>query len=72
MAYTNADLEKLDKAIAGGVLEWQHEGRRVRYQSMNDMLKARNHVAAQIAAAAATAQQAGATRKFRFTTARGE
>lgn len=72
MAYTSADLEKLDKAIAGGVLEWQHEGRRIRYQSMNDMLKARNHVASQIAAVTAAAQGTGATRQFKFRTSRGE
>jgi roadblock/LC7 domain-containing protein len=72
MAYTSADLDKLDRAIAGGVLEWQHAGRRIRYQSMDDMLKARAHVSAQITAAASTSQNAGATRRFKFQTGRGE
>lgn len=71
MAYTSADLDKIDRAIAGGVLEWQHGQRRIRYQSMDDMLKARAHVAASIAAASASSSQ-GATRRYAFKTARGD
>lgn len=51
MAYSQADLDALDKAIASGTLEVQYADRRVKYRSMDELLQARQHVASQMAAA---------------------
>lgn len=48
MAVTTADLEALDKAIASGVLSVTHEGRRVEYRSLNEMLRARERLAREL------------------------
>lgn len=68
-AYTAADLQRLDAAIAKGVTEWEMAGQRIRYRSVDDMLKARAHIEAQIAAASST--PSSARRRFTFSTARG-
>lgn len=44
MAYTQADLEKLDRAIAGSQLEVQYDGKRVKFRSTAELLRARAHV----------------------------
>jgi hypothetical protein len=44
MAYTQADLEKLDRAIAGSQLEVQYDGKRVRFRSTDELMRARAHV----------------------------
>jgi hypothetical protein len=69
MAYTSADLDALDAAIAGGELIVQVNGRKIEYRSIDELLKARAHVAQQLQAA-----QPGQRRTrfaFRFTTSRG-
>lgn len=53
MALTQTDLDALDSAIASAELEVQLEGRRVRYRSTDELIKARNHVASVLAGAAA-------------------
>jgi chorismate mutase len=68
MALSQADLDKLDKAISAQALEIELDGVRMRYRSLSDLLKARAHVAQQIAAAAP--HRAGSTHRFRFTTLR--
>jgi hypothetical protein len=70
MAYTSADLDALDAAIAGGELSVQVDGRRIQYRSIAELLQARAHVSAvlQTTASAGT----GRTRfRFNFTTSRG-
>jgi hypothetical protein len=42
---TQADLDKLDKAIALGVLRVTYTSGTVEYQSIDAMLKARAHIA---------------------------
>lgn len=42
MAFSQSDLDSLDRAIAAGELEVWIEGRKVRYQSADDMLARRN------------------------------
>lgn len=37
MAYTQTQIENLEKAIASGVLEVEYQDRRVRYQSLAEM-----------------------------------
>lgn len=71
MALTQANLDALDQAIATGTLEVQLGERRVRYRSMDELLAARAHVSQQLAAASASGRK-GATRRFHFTTARGD
>jgi len=44
MAYTQADLEKLDRAIANSQLEVQYDGKRVRFRSTDELMRARAHV----------------------------
>lgn len=68
MAYTTADLEALDKAIAGSTLEVRFADRSVKYRSMTELLQARQHVAAQIAVAAGRRSH----HRFTFATARGD
>lgn len=44
MAYTQADLDRLDAAIAKGVLTVTMNGKTVTYRSTRDLLDARSHV----------------------------
>ena len=55
MAYTQTDLDRLDAMIASGTLEMTYDGKRVVYRDMDQMLRARAHVASQIAAASSSA-----------------
>lgn len=70
MALSSTDLDKLDAAIAQGALTVEFNGRRMTYRSVDELLAARAHVAAQIAAAAATRN--GATKRYTFSTFRGD
>lgn len=49
MAFTQADLDALDEAIASGVSEVDYPGgQRIKYQSISDMLKARRAIILEI------------------------
>lgn len=72
MAYTSTDLQRLDTAIAGGTLSIELAGRRITYRSMDELLKARAHVAAELAAIASAGSANGATKHFAFKTMRGD
>lgn len=50
---TQADLDKLDKAIASGVRRVTYTSGTVEYQSLDDMMKARAHIAALLGAGSA-------------------
>ncbi len=50
-ALTQADLDKLDKAIVLGVKRVTYSTGTVEYQTVDDMMKARDFAAAQIAGA---------------------
>lgn len=57
MAFTQTQLDALDSSIAAGVLTVRAaDGKLVTYQSMGDMLKARDLMASDIAAQAGTAR----------------
>lgn len=71
MAYSKTDLDNLDAAISSGELVVQVEGRRVEYRSLNELLRARAHVAEQMSTASAGTERRGVYR-FRFTTSRGD
>lgn len=44
MAYTSADLDALDNAIKGGELEVEMDGRRIKYQSVSQLIRLRNQI----------------------------
>ncbi len=49
MAFTSQQLTDLDAAIADGVLVVQANGRRTEYRSLDEMIKLRNLMAAELA-----------------------
>lgn len=51
MALTQSDLDKLDKAIARGVLRVEYADGAVQYQSIEQMLTARKFVAGEVGGA---------------------
>lgn len=44
MAYTQADLQRIEAAIAGAELEVQYGDKRVKYRSMDDLRAARTEI----------------------------
>lgn len=70
MAFTQTDLDAVNTAIASGELTVSHNGRTVTYRSMDDLMKARSTIQAELAAA--TAGRAGGSYRFTFSTMRGE
>lgn len=70
MALTQTDLDALDSAIATGELTVEFNGRRVTYRSIPELLQARAHVAA-LLAAQATSQRAPGAVRYSFVTTRG-
>lgn len=56
MSISQTDLDRLDAAIASGVLETRFaDGRAVKYNTTGDLLRARANIAALLAAQSATA-----------------
>lgn len=51
MAYTQAQLDAIDRALAAGVTRVTYEGNTTEYRSVDDMLKIRAIAAADVAAA---------------------
>lgn len=70
MTWSADDVTRLRAAIASGQLSVRLGDRQVTYQSVDAMLKALDRMQADIAAAAAP--QRGASRRFTFTTLRGD
>lgn len=70
MAYTQADLDRLDEAITGQELEVEVDGHRTRYRSMTELLQARAHVAAALRDAASQSSGAGGLFTFAFSGSR--
>jgi hypothetical protein len=70
MAFTQSDVDALDRAIAAGELEVENNGRRVKYRSIAELLKARELMIGEVTAAAGNRP----TGVFRYdmTTLRGE
>lgn len=52
---TQADLDRLDAMIASGVLSTFYDGKKIEYRSMDELLRARAHVAGQVQVATGTA-----------------
>ena len=73
MAHTQADLDNIKRAIASGELTIESNGRRVTYRSVDELRKARDDVAADLAAQQnSIAGTRRGTYAVRFTTARGD
>jgi len=51
MAYTSTDLDSLDSAISSGVLTVEYAGKKRTFRSVDDLIKARAHIAAQLSGA---------------------
>jgi hypothetical protein len=51
--FTQAHLTAIEEAIAGGYLEVRYDDKQVKYQSVDQMLKARAMIVASLAAATA-------------------
>lgn len=73
MAFTQTDLDNINAAVATGELSVEVNGRKVVYRNMDDLIKARNIIQAELAGAAAgaTTPRRGSY-QVRFTTARGD
>ena len=73
MAFTQTDLDNINAAIATGELLVEVNGRKVQYRSMDDLVKARAIITADLAAAASVAGvfRRGSYR-VTFTTHRGD
>lgn len=56
MAFTSADIDALDRAIASGELSVTMNGRQVQYRSISELIAARDKVKAELAASDATAR----------------
>lgn len=54
MAFTQAQLDALETAIASGTLEVRYGNKTVRYQSTSDMIKARDLIRDQLNSTSAT------------------
>jgi hypothetical protein len=48
MAWTQSDLDRIEAAIAGGTRRVKFQSHEVEYQSIGDMLKARDAIKAEI------------------------
>lgn len=70
MTWTTDDVRRLKAAIASGQLSVRLGDRQVTYQSVDAMLKALDRMQADIAAAAQP--RSTASRRFTFTTMRGD
>jgi hypothetical protein len=62
--FTQAHLTAIEEAIAGGYLEVWYDDKKVKYQDMNALLKARQLIASKLS------EQSGAMRISYVTTAR--
>jgi len=69
MAYTSADLSRLDDAIASGELDVWVGNRRVRYRTIDELMRARQHVAQQLESDGTASKRSF---QFQFTTGRGD
>lgn len=64
MALSQADLDRLDRAIATSELEVEVDGDRRRFRSISELMTARAHVAQVLATQPGAGRTAGATMVF--------
>ena len=70
MPFTQTDLDNVKAAIASGELTVEHNGRKVTYRSLDDLLKAKKTIEGELALASNGRQ--GGFYRFTNTTLRGE
>lgn len=70
MAHTQTDLDAIKAAIASGEQSVEIAGRKVVYRSIDDLRKARDDIAAELAAATTTRSARRGTFAVRFATSR--
>lgn len=71
MAFTQADLDRLDAAIAASELEVENaDGTRVRYASFADLKARRDFVAGQVVGSGAAPARSTTSYRYDFTTRR--
>lgn len=71
MAHTQADLDAVKAAIASGEQSVEVAGRKVVYRTIDDLRKARDDIAAELASEATTSSVRRGNYSVRFTTGRG-
>lgn len=73
MAHTQTDLDAIKAAIASGEQSVEVAGRKVMYRTIDDLRKARDDIAAELASAATVSTSAvrRGSYQVRFATARG-
>ncbi|TXL72549.1 hypothetical protein FHP25_24960 [Vineibacter terrae] len=67
MAWTQTDADRIRKAIAQGVLEVEHDNKRVRYRSLDEMQRTLTMIEGELGTAAGKAP----VRQFRFVSTKG-
>jgi len=70
MAFTQADLDNVNSAIASGELSVEVSGKRVTYRSLAELLQARSLIAGEVAAAVTGTSRSNF--RYTFATHRGE
>jgi hypothetical protein len=71
MAYTQTDLDNIEKAIASGQRSMQYNGRRIEWQTTADMLKARDTIKKEVDDAASKETGVERPRGYRTRTHKG-
>lgn len=71
MAYTQADLQAVQMAIASGEMTVKHNGREVTYRSIAELRQAENRILADLAVQT-QGQPAGGSWRYTFSTLRGD
>lgn len=61
MAFTQSDLNRIDRAIASGQLSVEIDGTRIQYRGMSDLIAARGMIERQINVASGAAAELGST-----------
>ena len=54
MTYTQSDLDAIKQAIASGELEVAYSDKKVKYRSINELIKAKNMIEKELAAESGT------------------
>lgn len=71
MAFTQSDLDRINAAIASGKRSVQLNGRRIEYQSLSDMLKAKAAIEQELNAGLEESTGVNRPRGYRAKTSKG-
>lgn len=62
MAFTTTQLNAIDAALASGQLEVEYDGKRVKYRTVDELIKARNIVRGELIASGVLADNRNSNR----------